>query len=63
MGSSEQGIENPVEQSEVRGASTKFKGVGLSVSDPFEQFRQNRSQKFIQRMANTAKAREGQFNK
>ena len=31
------------------------------MGDPFESFRQNRSQRFIQRMVATAKARDGGF--
>ncbi|KAK2156555.1 hypothetical protein LSH36_210g04002 [Paralvinella palmiformis] len=50
LGSSEQGIVDPVEHGEVRDRVDMFKGIGVANNDPFEQFRKNKSQGFIQRM-------------
>lgn len=50
LGAKEQGIVNPIEAGEVRDRQDKFKGIGLDNSDPFEQFRKNKSQGFISRM-------------
>ena len=41
---------NPIEAGEVRDRQDQFKGVGVSMNDPFEQFRKNKSQGFINRM-------------
>ncbi len=50
LGSSEQGIVDPIKHAEVRDRTDMYKGVGMSVADPFEQFRKSKSQGFIQRM-------------
>ena len=50
LGSSEQGIVEPIRAGDARDKMDMFKGIGLSTSDPFEQFRKNKSQGFIQRM-------------
>lgn len=50
LGAKEQGIVNPIEAGEVRDRQDQFKGVGVSMNDPFEQFRKNKSQGFINRM-------------
>ena len=49
LGSSEQGIVEPIRAGDARDKMDMFKGVGIT-SDPFEQFRKNKSQGFIQRM-------------
>lgn len=52
LGRMEQGIFNPVEGGEVRERNEMFYGVGMPVqrSDPFEAFRKNKSQGYIQRL-------------
>ena len=50
LGAGEQGIVNPVEAAEVRDRTDMYKGIGNDLKDPFEQFRKNKSQGFIQRM-------------
>ncbi|XP_074640155.1 calcium homeostasis endoplasmic reticulum protein-like [Tubulanus polymorphus] len=50
LGASEQGIVDPIEAGEVRDRADMYKGIGVNMSDPFEQFRKNKSQGFIQRM-------------
>ncbi|KAH9496814.1 hypothetical protein Btru_010352 [Bulinus truncatus] len=50
LGAGEQGIVDPVEAAEVRDRLDMHKGIGIDLRDPFEQFRKNKSQGFIQRM-------------
>jgi len=50
LGAAEQGIVNPIEASDVRDRQDMYKGIGINLKDPFEQFRKNKSQGFIQRM-------------
>ena len=50
LGAKEQGIVNPIEAGDVRDRQDQYKGVGVSMNDPFEQFRKNKSQTFISRM-------------
>lgn len=50
LGAKEQGIVNPIEAGDVRDRQDQFKGVGVTINDPFEQFRKNKSQGFISRM-------------
>ncbi|CAH1774373.1 unnamed protein product [Owenia fusiformis] len=59
LGKAEQGIVDPIKEAEVRQNMDKFKGVGMNMTDPFEQFRKNKSAGFIQRM----KARAGPDDK
>jgi calcium homeostasis ER protein len=54
LGTSEQGIVDPVAHAEVRDRQDMFKGIGLPMDDPFEQFRKNRSQGFTARMKEKA---------
>lgn len=54
LGSSEQGMTDPVAHAEVRDRTDMYKGIGINLNDPFEQFRKSKSAGFIQRM----KARE-----
>jgi calcium homeostasis ER protein len=49
LGRNEQGIFIPIEGGEVRDRVDMYKGVGAN-NDPFEQFRRNRSQTYIQRI-------------
>jgi len=51
LGAKEQGREAPIDAGEARGNIDKFAGIGLAgKSDPFEQFRKQRSQGFMDRM-------------
>lgn len=50
LGANEQGIVDPIEAADVRDRQDMFKGVGISLNDPFEQFRKSKSQGFITRM-------------
>ncbi len=57
LGKREQGIINPIEGGEVRDRGDMYRGVGAQ-SDPFEQFRKNRSQTYIQRIRDRDEERE-----
>lgn len=51
LGSNEQGIQNPIRGGEVRSKQDLYKGVGVEVNnDPFENFRKNKGQAFMQRI-------------
>uniref|UniRef100_A0A0B7ACN2 Calcium homeostasis endoplasmic reticulum protein n=1 Tax=Arion vulgaris TaxID=1028688 RepID=A0A0B7ACN2_9EUPU len=50
LGAEEQGMTDPVEAAEIRDRMDMHKGIGINLRDPFEQFRKNKSQGFIQRM-------------
>lgn len=50
LGADEQGIQDPISGGEVRERMDTFKGLGVSVNDPFENFRKSRSNVFIARM-------------
>jgi len=54
LGTSEQGMVDPVAHAEVRDRQDLFKGIGISLNDPFEQFRKNRSQGYSSRMKEKA---------
>ncbi len=56
LGVEEQGIVDPVQHAEVRDRSDMFKGIGISMNDPFEQFRKSKSQGFTQRMKEKSEA-------
>ena len=58
LGVKEQGIEDPIKASEVRDRQDAFKGIGINLKDPFEQFRKSKSQGFIQRMKARDESRE-----
>ena len=59
LGKQEQGIVNPVEGGEVREKTEMYKGVGMQQrNDPFEQFRKNKSQGYIQRLRTRDEQRE-----
>ena len=47
LGRREQGIVNPIEGGEAREKSDQYRGVGMK-SDPFEAFRKNKAQGYIQ---------------
>ena len=54
LGTAEQGRVEPVEHADVRDRQDQFKGVGVPMNDPFEQFRKNKSQGFTTRMKEKA---------
>lgn len=64
LGRLEQGIVNPIEGGQVRDRDELFLGVGMQStrSDPFEQFRKNKSQGYIQRLRTRDEQRECIFN-
>lgn len=49
LGAQEQGRVDPVAGGEVRDKMDQFKGVGVPVSDPFENFRKSKSYTFNRR--------------
>lgn len=54
MGAKEQGIQDPIKGGDIRDKWDQFKGVGVSLDDPYENYRKNKSYNFVARM----KARE-----
>lgn len=50
LGSHGQGIDAPISGGEVRDRQDQFKGVGISLNDPYENFRKNKGAAFIHRM-------------
>lgn len=50
LGAQGQGIETPISGGEVRDRQDQYKGVGISLSDPYENFRKNKGAAFIHRM-------------
>ncbi|KAI5711825.1 hypothetical protein M8J75_003386 [Diaphorina citri] len=50
LGAKEQGIEAPISGGEVREREDLYKGVGVSLNDPYENFRKSKKQAFISRM-------------
>jgi len=47
---------DPVQHAEVRDRTDLYKGVGISLNDPFENFRKNKSHGFVSRMREKAEA-------
>ncbi|MXQ93477.1 hypothetical protein E5288_WYG021178 [Bos mutus] len=54
LGVKEQGIQDPIKGGDVRDKWDQYKGVGVALDDPYENYRRNKSYSFIARM----KARE-----
>ncbi|PSN33837.1 hypothetical protein C0J52_16837 [Blattella germanica] len=50
LGAKEQGIEQPISGGEVRDKVDMYKGVGINLNDPYENFRKSKGQAFINRM-------------
>jgi calcium homeostasis endoplasmic reticulum protein len=50
LGTMGQGIEEPISGGEVRDRHDKYKGVGINLVDPYENFRKNKGAAFITRM-------------
>lgn len=59
LGSKEQGIAAPISGGEVRDRADQYKGVGVSLHDPYENFRKNKGKAFITRMKARAEERTG----
>lgn len=57
LGSKEQGIEAPISGGEVRDKIDQYKGVGVNLHDPYENFRKSKGQAFITRMKARAEER------
>lgn len=60
LGKNEQGIFDPIKGGDVRDKTDQFRGIG-SKSDPFEMFRKNKSQGYIQRMRERDEERGGKL--
>lgn len=54
LGAKEQGIQDPIKGGDIRDKWDQYKGVGVALDDPYENYRRNKSYSFIARM----KARE-----
>lgn len=50
MGAKEQGIQDPIKGGDIRDKWDQYKGVGVSLDDPYENYRRNKSYSFIARM-------------
>lgn len=57
LGANEQGIEAPISGGEVRDRVDQYKGVGISLNDPYESFRKSKGMAFITRMKARAEER------
>lgn len=57
LGASGEGITNPIENAEIRDRVDMYKGLGMSMNDPYEVFRKNKSTGFNVRMRERADAR------
>ncbi len=62
LGRKEQGILNPIKGGDVRDRNEMYKGVGVK-SDPFEAFRKNKSQGYIQRLRTRDEIRKDEKGK
>lgn len=54
LGARHQGIQEPIKGGDVRDKQDKYKGVGVDLNDPFEQFRKNKSYTFNRRFPPSA---------
>ncbi|KAG1668399.1 Calcium homeostasis endoplasmic reticulum protein [Nymphon striatum] len=50
LGAAEQGRQTPIDAGDVRDKQDQYKGIGISLNDPFENFRKSKGQAFITRM-------------
>ncbi|XP_054273893.1 calcium homeostasis endoplasmic reticulum protein-like isoform X2 [Macrosteles quadrilineatus] len=57
LGAKEQGIEAPISGGEIRDRIDQYKGVGINLNDPYENFRKSKGQAFITRMKARAEER------
>lgn len=54
LGAKEQGIQDPIKGGDIRDKWDQYKGVGVSLDDPYDNYRRTKSYNFVARM----KARE-----
>jgi len=59
LGQLEQGMMDPVQHAEVRDRTDLYKGIGISLNDPFENFRKSKSHGFVTRMREKAEVASG----
>ncbi|KAL1116523.1 hypothetical protein AAG570_004995 [Ranatra chinensis] len=57
LGAKEQGIEAPISGGDIRDRTDQYKGVGINLNDPYENFRKSKGQAFITRMKARAEER------
>lgn len=57
LGVHEQGIDAPISGGDVRDRQDLYKGVGMSLNDPYENFRKHKGAAFITRMKARAEER------
>ena len=50
---------DPISAADARDRTDMYKGIGMDLKDPFEQFRKSKSHGFIQRMKARDEMREG----
>lgn len=50
LGAQSQGIDAPISAGEIRDRQDMYKGIGVSLNDPYENFRKNKGAAFINRM-------------
>nr|XP_054920425.1 calcium homeostasis endoplasmic reticulum protein-like isoform X1 [Dermacentor andersoni] len=50
LGAAEQGIQDPIHPGDIRDRQDLYKGVGINLHDPYENFRKSKGQAFINRM-------------
>ena len=63
LGVEEQGIVDPISAADARDKQDMYKGIGIDMKDPFEQFRKSKSHGFIQRMKARDEMREATRHK
>jgi len=59
LGQLEQGMVDPVQHAEVRDRTDLYKGIGIELNDPFENFRKSKSHGFVTRMREKADVAAG----
>lgn len=57
LGANEQGMVAPISGGDVRDRQDLFKGIGMSLNDPYENFRKHKGAAFITRMKARAEER------
>jgi len=50
LGQKEQGRQDPINAGDVRDTYDRFKGLGMEINDPYENYRKNRSQGYNSRI-------------
>lgn len=54
LGAAGQGIAEPISGGHVRDRQDQYKGIGVNLNDPYENFRKNKGAAFISRMKERA---------